>query len=197
MAVQRGEETRRRITEAAIERFSAEGYKAASVDEICFRAGVSKGAFYYHFKTKRDLFLALLRDWLDGLDRAMQASRRSTIPETLLQLTAVLPMMMGSAQGRINMWLEFWLQASRDKAVWKQTIAPYRHYRELFSGMIEEGIAEGTLRKIDPQVAAQAILSMAVGLFLQSVLDPKGADWQEIAEHSVQLLMTGMMRSSR
>jgi AcrR family transcriptional regulator len=181
--------------EAAIQLFSAEGYKAASVDEICARAGVSKGAFYYHFKAKRELFLALLKDWLDGLDRAMHASRRSTVPETLLQFTEVLPMMMGSAQGRLNMWLEFWLQASRDKGIWTQTIAPYRHYRELFSGMIEEGIAEGTLRKVDPQVAAQAILSMAVGLFLQSVLDPKGGDWQAIAEHSVQLLMTGMTRS--
>lgn len=195
MAEQRGEDTRLRITLAAVKLFSAQGYRAASVDDICAEAGVSKGAFYYHFKTKRELFLALLKDWLDGLDRAMQAARRPTVPETLLQFTQVLPMMMGSAQGRLNMWLEFWLQASRDKTVWKQTIAPYRHYRELFSGMIEEGIAEGTLRKVDPQAAAQAILSMAVGLFLQSVLDPKGADWQTTAEHSVQLMMSGMMRS--
>jgi len=194
-AEKRRERTRQRITDAAVRLFSAEGYRAASVDDICARAGVSKGAFYYHFKTKRELFLALLEDWLGGLDRAMEAARRSNVPDTLLQFAGVLPVMMGSAQDRLSIWLEFWLQASRDKGVWKRTIAPYRHYRELFSGMIEEGIAEGTLRRVDPEAAAQAILSMAVGLFLQSILDPKGADWRATAEHSVQLLMTGLVRS--
>ncbi len=63
---QRGEATRARILEAALDQFAAHGYEAASVDEICARAGVSKGAFYHHFESKQALFLALLNDWLKG-----------------------------------------------------------------------------------------------------------------------------------
>jgi hypothetical protein len=60
--------------------------------------------------------------------------------------------------------------------------------------MIEQGMAEGTLKDVDPNATAQAILSMAVGLFLQSVLDPGDADWQKAAEQSMQLLMNGLMK---
>ena len=183
--------------QAAVRRFSSAGYDAASVDDICVEAGVSKGAFYHHFESKQTLFLSLLEDWLADLDRTMQAVRKATVPETLMQMTAMLPMAMGSARNRLGMWLEFWLQASRDKAVWKATIAPYRHYRDLFSKMIEQGIAEGAFKKVDPDSTAQAIVSLAVGLFLQSILDPKGADWQKTAEQSMQILMDGLMRSPK
>ena len=46
--------------ESAIKLFSSTGYNKASVDDICAQAGISKGAFYHHFKSKQELFLALL-----------------------------------------------------------------------------------------------------------------------------------------
>lgn len=193
MPLQRSNETRQSILNAAVRRFSADGYKAASVDNICEEAGVSKGAFYYHFDSKRALFLALLQDWLGELEQSMNGMRRSTVPETLVHMATLMPVAMASAEGRLNMWLEFWLQASRDKAVWKATVAPYRHYRDLFTEIIRQGIAEGTVKDVDPDAAAQAILSMAVGLFLQSVLDPQGGDWRKVTEKSMYLLMAGLM----
>src|SRR3954466_13754329 len=45
---------------AAAETFAARGYEAATMDEIAERVGFSKGALYYRYKTKEDLFLALL-----------------------------------------------------------------------------------------------------------------------------------------
>jgi AcrR family transcriptional regulator len=194
MTENRSATTRSKIMQAAVKCFSAEGYDAASVDDICGAAGVSKGAFYHHFESKQALFLGLLQDWLAGLDQAMQASRKATVPETLLHMSTVMPAMMGSAHGRIGMWLEFWLQATRDKAIWKATIAPYRHYRDFFAELIRQGIAEGSLEPVDPEVAAQAILSMAVGLFLQSVLDPKGTDWEKAAKQSMHMVRAGILR---
>jgi hypothetical protein len=90
------------------------------------------------------------------------------------------------------MFLEFWLQASRDETVWKAIIAPYRHYQESFSKLIADGVAEGSLKPVDSQVAAQAIVSLAVGLVLQGVLDPHGADWEKIARESMRILMNGL-----
>ncbi|MDI2124871.1 TetR/AcrR family transcriptional regulator [Yinghuangia seranimata] len=44
---------------AARELFAAEGYAATSLDAVCVRAGVSKGALYHHFRNKEDLFRAV------------------------------------------------------------------------------------------------------------------------------------------
>jgi AcrR family transcriptional regulator len=112
---QRSEETHARIINAAISRFSNHGYNAASVDDICKEAGISKGAFYHHFDSKQALFLALLDGWLKTIDKAIEASRDKTAPETFLQMTKAFPYVFDSAGENLPMFLEFWLQASRDK----------------------------------------------------------------------------------
>lgn len=191
---QRSEETRARILKAAVRRFAIAGYYAASVDDICSEAGVSKGAFYHHFPSKQAIFLALMEGWLTMIDMGLDAARKATVPETLMNMTDLLPGVFASAEDRLPMFLEFWLQASRDKAIWNAIIAPYHHYQESFTKLIAEGITEGSLKPVDAEVAAQAIVSMAVGLVLQGTLDPKGANWEKTARESMRLLMNGLQK---
>ena len=192
MPQQRSEETRLHILDAAVQRFAVAGYDGSSVDEICAVAGVSKGAFYHHFPTKQAVFLALMQGWLAMIEMGLGAVRQDTVPETLVQMTDLLPGVFAAAEDRLPMFLEFWLQASRDEKIWNAVIAPYRHYREFFAKMVEDGIAEGSLKPADSQVVAQVIVSLAVGLVLQGVLDPRGADWAKTARESMQILMKGL-----
>lgn len=194
MPQHRSEETRARILDAAVRRFAIAGYDAASVDDICNEAGVSKGAFYHHYPTKQAIFLALMQGWLTMIDMGMDASRKGTVPETLVQMTNLLPGVFAAAEDRLPMFLEFWLQASRDETVWKAVIAPYRHYQEHFARLVKNGMDEGSLKPVDPQVAAQVIVSLAVGLVLQGVLDPRGANWEKTARESMQILMNGLAK---
>lgn len=197
MPQQRSEETRAHLLDAAVRRFAISGYNAASVDDICAEAGVSKGAFYHHFPSKQAVFLALLDGWLKTIDAGLEAMRQPTVPETFIEMTRVLPVIFAAADERLPMFLEFWLQASRDETVWEATIAPYRHYQEYFARLVADGVAEGSFKPdTDPQAAAQVILSLAVGLFLQGVLDPHGADWQKVAEASMKILMNGLAITS-
>lgn len=52
------------ITQAALAAFADKGYAATRVDEVAKRAGVSKGLLYLYFKTKEDLFKAVIRSFL-------------------------------------------------------------------------------------------------------------------------------------
>ena len=60
-----GRDGRAALLEAAMEVFAERGYRDASVDEIAARAGYSKGAIYFHFSGKEDLFFALLEERVD------------------------------------------------------------------------------------------------------------------------------------
>jgi AcrR family transcriptional regulator len=57
----RKEERPQEITEAAFLVFAEKGYATARVEEVAKRAGVSKGLLYLYFKTKEDLFKAVIR----------------------------------------------------------------------------------------------------------------------------------------
>ena len=195
MPQQRSEETRGRILDAAVRRFAIAGYDAASVDDICAEAGVSKGAFYHHYPTKQAIFLALMQGWLGMIDLGLDATRRETVPGTLVEMTNLLPGVFAAAEDRLPIFLEFWLQASRDEKVWKALIAPYHHYQETFTKLVEDGMAEGSLKPVEAKVASQVIVSLAVGLVLQGVLDPHGADWEKTAREGMQILLNGLAKS--
>jgi AcrR family transcriptional regulator len=192
----RGEQTHARILQAAEDCFAQRGYDAASVAEICRSAAVSKGAFYHHFPSKQALFLELLDRWLAELDIQLAAARAGTrtVPQGLMQMAGMTQPVFETGRGRLPMFLEFWNQAARDATIWQATIAPYRRYQAFFSGLVEAGIAEGTLRSVDPEVVAHVIVSLAVGLVLQGSLDPDGADWGQVLEEGVRLLLEGLTR---
>lgn len=52
-------ETRERLIRVARDLFSTNGYAATSLDEVCARAGMTRGALYHQFRDKRDLFRAV------------------------------------------------------------------------------------------------------------------------------------------
>ncbi len=56
-------ESRLKLLNAAVHSVRAKGYAATTVDDICHQAGVTKGSFFHHFKTKDDLALAAVRHW--------------------------------------------------------------------------------------------------------------------------------------
>ena len=191
---QRGEETRARILEAATEAFARYGYDSASVAEICRRAGVTKGGFYHHFPSKQALFLEMLEQWLEGIDDQLELARSGAgdIPGQLQSMSAMVRLVFQEAGGRLPLFLEFLNKAGHSPVVWQATVAPFRKYHAYFSDMVDIGVAEGSLRPVDPDLASNVLLSYAIGLLVLGLLDPHGADWGGVGEAGMQLLLEGL-----
>lgn len=65
-----GRERKQQIVDAAVVLFAERGYAATRIRDICERAGVAKGLFYWYFPTKLDLFVDLVRSMRQQLRRA-------------------------------------------------------------------------------------------------------------------------------
>ncbi|MCD6286441.1 MAG: TetR/AcrR family transcriptional regulator [Anaerolineae bacterium] len=193
---QRSEATRARILAAAAEAFAERGYDATGVAEICERAGVSKGAFYYHYQTKQALFLTLIDVWLQELNRALEQtdSDNSTVPDRVLAMSGKFQDILTSRTPQLALIMEFWTQASRDEGMRQAVLSHYRAFQQFFVDLIELGVAEGTLSPIDPAAGGQVFLSLTSGLFFQGLLDPTGADWGKVAERSTRIVLDSMRR---
>ena len=102
--VQYAEATRRALLDAARDLFAAEGYVDVSIDEICQRAGVTKGALYHHFRDKRDLFRAVFEEvegeWADELG-ALVAEERDPLERIEIVGDAFLDACLDPARQRI------------------------------------------------------------------------------------------------
>jgi AcrR family transcriptional regulator len=193
---QRGEETRTHILDAAGELFARRGYDATSVDDICTRAKVTKGAFYHHFATKHQVFIELRDRWLAELDTQLASADTggATVPQQLRRMAEMAGpvFQLVGKNWHLQMFVEFVSAARHDPTIPPAMIAPYRKYCDMFAALIKAGIEEGTLRRVDPEIAAQLIVSFGLGLMIQALLDPKGADWGMVTQKTVRLLLQGL-----
>jgi AcrR family transcriptional regulator len=194
MAQARYNQTHHRILEAARQAFAENGYDATGVEEICRRAGVSKGAFYHHFPSKQDVFLELLNGWLENLETQILAASRLSrdVPQALLAMSELIPQVLQAGSGQLSIFLDFWAKAGRDPHTWKAATAPFGRYQDLLAGLVRSGVEEGSLKPVDPDLAARALISIAVGVLLQGLVDPASADWGQVSKQSIRWLLAGM-----
>lgn len=190
----RAVETREHLLDAALALFVRQGYEATSVAEICDEAGLSKGAFYHHFASKQALFVELLGRWLTGIRDQMDAIDAETahVPAALGRMAGLLRRVFADARGQLPLALDLISQARLDPDVWQRTVGPFRDYRAYLAALLARGVAQGSLRAIEPEAGAQTLISLAVGLVLQGLLDPDGAEWGDVAEEAVMGVVRGM-----
>ena len=63
MTTQAPHQSRQKLLEAAIDVVRAKGYAATTVDDLCAAAGVTKGSFFHHFKSKEEMVLEAVAHW--------------------------------------------------------------------------------------------------------------------------------------
>ena len=192
----RSEETHTHILETAQRLFARQGYDATGVAEICTEAGISKGAFYFHFPSKQAVFLELTTGWMNSLETAFNLTVQSVqdFPQALLQMAELVGDAFQLMDIRHSIFLEFWAQARRDPVVWAAVIAPYQRFQAYFSRLIQQGIEQGTLHPVDPDQASRTLISLSIGLLMQAMFDPQATNWGQETRQSIQLLLDGMLR---
>lgn len=149
------------LLQAATMIFAEKGYRSSSVDEIVEKADVAKGTFYYHFKSKEDLFLSLIDAGIEKLSGQMIAEAEK-FHNPIQKVEAVIASQykfFNNNQDICQMLLsEIWHTESK----WKQFYVTKRnHYILAMEQSIKSGQENNLFdSKIDARVAAVAIFGM-------------------------------------
>lgn len=191
MVQQRSIITRQRILACSLDLFSRQGYTSTGVSEICTFSGISKGAFYHHFSSKQAVFLAILDEWLDNLDHFLQHQMdiSPSVPQALMEMSQLMEQVFIQAQGHLPMFLEFWMQASREPAIWNSLIEPYRRYRLFFMNLINKGCQAGEISVSNPAISAQILVALALGILLQGVIEPGEVNWGLTTQSAIETIL--------
>lgn len=92
---------RRRLLEAAIEIIRKQGYAATSVEELCASAGVTKGAFFYHFPSKDSLAVAAAHHWSDLSEALFAAAPYHQFDDPLDRIKSYLDLRKEMVRGDV------------------------------------------------------------------------------------------------
>lgn len=143
----RRQQTLDRLVAAATEVFAERGVEAASVEEICERAGFTRGAFYSNFDSKEELCLALVRQQsaalLESTRQALAAIPPATVDDgSLDEIVAKVLALVDGEVGPEHNWVvvrdELRLYAYRNRSFWPALKAATDEVAELFREAIQE-----------------------------------------------------------
>jgi AcrR family transcriptional regulator len=166
--------TRARLIDAALQLFSTSGYEHATVDDISQAAGYSKGAYYFHFSTKEDILLELLRMWTESRSLTLTAAA-----DGVASRDALLDILAGFfSYAEAPQWpgvlLEFWAQATRNSEVGKRLSQAYAGWRRQITEAFESAASSGVVHLASGDDAASVTLAAHDGFAVQTAIGTPG-----------------------
>ncbi|MDZ7836784.1 MAG: TetR/AcrR family transcriptional regulator [Actinomycetota bacterium] len=189
---QRRMDTRSSIISAAAEVFSDKGFNESGVEDICNQAGISKGAFYHHFKSKQQLMLILMDKWIEEVARQIGPIEEGQV--NFLELLMSLPESMKPAftkvKGQLNLFLELYIKGLSDPQLQSVSQRTHDKFTSFFSYVVEQGIKQGSIRKVNVEDCSKTLFSLTIGFMVQGMLDPHSTDYAKLAKESIGLLLT-------
>jgi len=192
--------TRATVLEAALAVFSAKGYSATTLDDVAKAAKVTRGAIYWHFKGKADLYNTLVEEMsARGASIVQQAvAEGGTLIDILRRVfISQCALIEDDKEARAVMELALFktgldpdLQAGREKQI--------EAGNALIAGIADAmkiGVDQGILRDdMDPTEMARAFLAFENGAIQQWLASPKSYSLKESAESFAEILIKGLQK---
>ncbi|WP_409485239.1 TetR/AcrR family transcriptional regulator [Arsenicicoccus dermatophilus] len=172
----RRQATRRRLPAAASAAFADRGLHGTTVEDICERAGFTRGAFYSNFTSRDDLVIALVEERSAALRaRVAELTRRADLtPDELLhEVLTTWTELPGEREQWLLLQTELMLHAIREPAAgaaWREVVT--HNLREIAAVLQAYLGRRGVQLPIDSLVLARLVYATFQGGALQHLLDP-------------------------
>ena len=175
-----------RILDAALQIFKEKGIENSTMESIAAKAGFGTATLYYYFKSKEDVFSAILEDgWIkiwESLEPviASQGGPRNTFISLMIKIAEI-------AQDRPGLF-EFLFNAPKTIKLEKQPWKEYQHrLYGVIQGLLEDGVKAGEFPKINPELMFKALGGLFMGLVFM------GDKKEPVSEKDVEKLLNKLI----
>ena len=191
--------TRERILSAAMTVFGQKGWQKTSLDEVAMVAGMTKGAIYWHFRNKNDLFFALLdarlqKDISPVQNEIQQASLMAQQGDAM-QAVIFLFSQAWERHATDKQWLRLYLEVmsqANEPEIGQRLQKLYSHIWQLSAQFIRV-MQEGGLTRADinPDHLAKLWCAVFDGVMATAMANPQ-LDVKELAQQFIPILWQGL-----
>ncbi len=159
---------KKQLIDIAMKLFSEQGFDGTSTREIADAAAVNEAIIFRHFKTKEDLYWAVLSD------RIERRGRTRRVKELLESDGDTREVLLGVAETMLDRTAEdtavtrlLFYSALRNRELSDRFFQTYAHEKfELLSDFFRRRMKRGEFRAVDPLIAARSFLGMIIYHYL-------------------------------
>jgi len=167
-----------------------------TIDDVCAEAGLSKGAFYVHFASKRALMEALIDDDAAAVESLMRdlEQRHHPAAERLRLLTRLMLERAGDP-ARTQVLTDVWAAALTDRDIQARLSAATDGKRRVIRHWVEEAVASGDVAEVPANAVASILLALDDGLMLHRALDERAFQWANVGR-AIEAILAGLTTSA-
>ena len=155
------EQSRKRheIFVATVNLFLEKGFNETSMREIAEAAGMGKSSLYDYFETKDEILIWYFEDEIEDITVLAREIASHPFP-AVEKLRQILQKQLERLLENKDFYLRLSIEVQRLGAESQRRIQIKRHgYQDLLRGLIEQGIQEGTFRRVDTLLATRILLT--------------------------------------
>ena len=183
---------------AALSVVVAKGYDHSRMDDIVEISQLSKGAIYWYYKSKKEVYLSLVDYWFvqyssGVLDRVHHQESAST------QLKALFDFFIDQFDNNpasFKILVEFWRMSGLDPDFNSKLQKIYSQFLEYITEIIKTGIASGEFKKVDPRITALSILINIEGINWFTLFDKSGVEAHDYIDTISDFILNGLKKKS-
>lgn len=183
-------DSKMKLMGTAMQLFIEQGFSSVSVNEICQKSGLTKGAFYYHFSSKDEIYRQLLIPMLEEhIHSSYAPDPKSSVGDRLYMLAQCV-FTVSQKMGRDFMGQDFIrLISCRSSNIYEEN----RLYTQVLTRIIKDGIKTHAFRlELDVNNHIMLFACLMSGFLVRwcaaNSEDEQRIDWNELLRHEILLL---------
>ncbi len=188
-------ERKQQIYQAALACFGRQGYHQTTMDDIVAESGLSKGALYWYFGSKKELFLSLFQEVMDRFGEgwaSLVADEGASATEKLRASMELFRTALAEMVPFFGVMMEAWALTRHDPDVESLMGEFYTPYLEIMDRIIEQGIASGEFRVASARATSLVVMTLFDGITLAMATGLWQHDWDEIVDAAEELVLKGL-----
>jgi len=191
--------TRNSLLDAAERVFLAQGVAGTSLNDIALEAGTTRGAIYWHFRDKADLFNAMMDRVVMPLQCALDSVQEPTgedpVPRLKKAVRAALRQTVEDPQTRRV------FEVATHKVEYVDSLCAvrerHRDMRDRVVGQFRQALLQSAAQRglrlaIPAATAAQGLHALVDGLIQNWLLDPEGFDLETVGTQAIDVYLQGV-----
>ncbi|MCW5656917.1 MAG: TetR family transcriptional regulator [Burkholderiaceae bacterium] len=198
---QEAQQTRHALLDAAEGVFARRGVSATSLQEVAEAAGVTRGAVYWHFRDKADLYNAMMDRAVLPLEQHWLVTGADDGDDPLRRLRELLLDILRQIAGDARLQRVIAISTLKVEYVGELDAIRQRHLQvatqalQRFEGLLRLAAAAGQLAPgVSPKAAARAVHALVDGLITNWMLDREAFDLKRVGRSAVLQLLAGLSR---